>query len=492
MDGFDIFKIGVGPSSSHTMGPWRAAQLALSAYCSHEPLTQLKSIEVTFYGSLAKTGRGHGSDTAVIMGLLGFDPESTPREQLFSIPKKLEADHNMTFTSHHVSHTIVFNPTEHIRWDPQRQPLPHPNTMGFRFISTQGRVFDDSYLSLGGGFIQRAASFNIEETTRHDNQQNRLRVGLNYPTFVTPEHEQMTSATEILSACKQHALSLSQWALNLARKNKTDTSLSKLCLSWWSVMMAGIHEGCHTEGKLPGGLDVKRRAPAILKSLKGPWCPDDWKVWLKQLSHHSLSYDQATDWVSCFAMATNEVNASFGRVVTAPTNGSAGVIPAVLLYHHCFIRPVTAKDRLKFFAVAGLVGLLFKQRATLSAAAGGCQAEIGVSAAMAAAGLSELSGGDPAQVFMAAEIAMEHHLGLTCDPVRGLVQIPCIERNAMGAIKALTAAHLTRHSNAHDAKVSLDDVIATMWATAQDMRHNYKETSEGGLAVQISVNKQEC
>ena len=271
-------------------------------------------------------------------------------------------------------------------------------------------------------------------------------------------------------------------------KEKIISSLDKI----WETMLNSIYLGCQTGGELPGGLNVKRRAKLLNDSLLGDNIYSSKYEWMDLIKNQNHELDIVTNWVSCFALAVNEVNASYGKIVTAPTNGAAGVIPAVLMYYLCFKKNNGRKDIREFLLVAGEIGMLFKKGATISAAAGGCQAEIGVSSAMAAAALAHVLGGTILQVLMAAEIAMEHHLGLSCDPIMGLVQVPCIERNTMGAMKAITAAQLALKSNPSDAKVSLDDVIKTMWKTGQDMMDKYKETSEGGLAVQVSINQPEC
>jgi L-serine dehydratase len=296
----------------------------------------------------------------------------------------------------------------------------------------------------------------------------------------------------MINWCKTERKKLAEISFENELKWREEEDINSSVDKIWDVMLDSIYEGCITDGELPGGLNVKRRAPALCNQLLGGNNFSSREAWLLSLSKQSNKIEIVTNWISCFALAVNEVNASYGRIVTAPTNGASGVIPAVLLYNIIF-RNEDSKQKIRdFILVAGEIGMLFKKGATISAAAGGCQAEIGVSSAMAAGALANSMGGSIDQVLMAAEIAMEHHLGLSCDPVGGLVQIPCIERNTMGAMKALTAAQLAINSNPEDAKVSLDAVIKTMWETAQDMMSKYKETAEGGLALQISVNEPEC
>jgi L-serine dehydratase len=298
------------------------------------------------------------------------------------------------------------------------------------------------------------------------------------------------SANDLIAHCDREAMSISDVVMHNERVWRSDGEIISGLAGIREAMMSCIHRGCHTEGVLPGGLQVRRRASRMARDLIGDSCHSDSEKWQNTLKHQRHDFRRVLDWVTCFALAVNEENAAFGRVVTAPTNGAAGVIPAVLLYFECFCRPPD-DAYIPFLLTAAEIGCLFKKGATISAAMGGCQAEIGVSSAMAAAALTEGLGGSPRQATMAAEIAMEHHLGLTCDPIGGLVQIPCIERNAFGAIKAITASQIALGSDPKHARVSLDAVVRTMWETAQDMNAKYKETSEGGLA-QIPVNIIEC
>ena len=301
-----------------------------------------------------------------------------------------------------------------------------------------------------------------------------------------------TTAADLIHHCRGHGLTIPEVVRVNERTWRDDDAIRAGLRRLWDVMQDCIYRGCHADGTLPGGLEVTRRAAAMSRRLLGDAVVDDLDSWMAAIRRGTRGFPEVLRWVSCFALAVNEENAAFGRVVTAPTNGAAGVIPAVLMYHDLLLRLRATAGIEDFLLTAGEVGTLFKKGATISAAMGGCQAEIGVSSAMAAAGLCQVLGGSVGQVLMAAEIAMEHHLGLTCDPVGGLVQVPCIERNTMGAVKAITAANLALEGDPARAKVPLDAVIRTMWATAQDMSTKYKETSEGGLAVLIPVSISEC
>lgn len=353
------------------------------------------------------------------------------------------------------------------------ESLPyHPN--GIRFVARIdcGGDFARTYYSIGGGFV-------VEE----DEPAVATSVSLPYPC---------DCGDDILRHCNAGGFSIARMVFKneLAWRNAEEIRLGLLRI--WHEMLLCVYRGCHATGVLPGGLNVTRRAGTINKKLLGGAQYDNVAGWVDAVRNSGKNFQDVLKWVSCFALAVNEENATFGRVVTAPTNGAAGVIPAVLMYYFCFAGGNSDDDIVNFLLVAGELGSIFKKGATISAAMGGCQAEIGVSSAMAAAALTECSGGSPAQALMAAEIAMEHHLGLTCDPIGGLVQIPCIERNSMGAIKAITATNIALESDPALAKVPLDAVIKTMWQTAQDMNSKYKETSEGGLAASIAVNVPEC
>ena len=467
---FDMFKIGVGPSSSHTLGPWRAAQAFTYSLEKNGQLYKVKRIEVLLYGSLAKTGVGHGTDIAVQLGLSGDDPVTF---DVNSIAAKMNDIAQVKKILLAGRHEIDFNPSEDIAFL-FAESLPfHPNALTFLVELQDGEAIAETYYSIGGGFVQQ------EGETKSAN----ASVDLPFP---------INNALELLHWCRKTGMAIHEVVMENEHAWRSEAETKQGLLQIWEVMLDCIYRGCHKEGSLPGGLQVKRRAAALNKKLLLNKPYTNQKEWLAAIRSGGQQFHYILDWVSCFALAVNEENASFGRVVTAPTNGAAGVIPAVLLYYIIFCEGEAEEKVLNFLLTASEVGSIFKKGATISAAMGGCQAEIGVSSAMAAAALTEMMGGTQRQALMAAEIAMEHHLGLTCDPIKGLVQIPCIERNTMGAIKAITASQLALQSAPDFAKVSLDGVIKTMWDTALDMNSKYKETSDGGLAVHIPISLSEC
>ncbi|MDT0555058.1 L-serine ammonia-lyase [Patiriisocius hiemis] len=466
---FDMLSIGVGPSSSHTLGPWRAAKMWIERLQREERFTMVAAVSVDLYGSLSLTGKGHATDVAVLMGLLGTDPVTFPIED---IQKKVDEVKSSKTLLLNLEKPIPFVFEEAITF--HRKFLEfHPNGITFRATLRNGKKISQTYYSIGGGFVIQ------KERKRKKRQLEKFN---HFPFPVE-------SGTELLAHCTAEGIPISQLVLrnelSLRDPDRIDVKLKAI----WDVMLDSMYTGCHTEGILPGGLNVTRRAFETHTKLMGDTPYTNATEWLGAIRNTEVKFRQILKWVSCFALAVNEVNASLGRVVTAPTNGSAGVIPAVLMYYLVIENhDGNFEDIKKFLLVAGEIGSLFKKGATISAALGGCQAEIGVSSAMAAGALTELMGGTPAQALMAAEIAMEHHLGLTCDPIAGLVQIPCIERNAMGAIKAINACEMALDSDPTKAKIPLDKVIATMWETAKDMTSKYKETSEGGLAIQVNVS----
>lgn len=468
---FDIFKIGIGPSSSHTLGPWRAALRLLQDLRDQNQLQQVDSIRVLLYGSLAKTGKGHGTDIAIQLGLCGEDPVIMPTEQVNSRIADIANQQRLLLAG---THEIIFNPAEDIEFLITESLLFHSNALSFLVSLRGGSSFSQTYYSIGGGFVVKEG----ESTTREST------IDFPFP---------FSTAQELQQWCLQTGLSIPELMLENESAWRSETEAIPKILAIWETMHACIYKGCHSKGVLPGGLEVVRRASELnQKFLKGKTYSDA-AEWTQLIAEGGSNFKYILDWVSCFALAVNEENASFGRVVTAPTNGAAGVVPAVLQYCLIFGDHTDEKKAISsFLLTAAAIGIIFKKGATLSAAMGGCQAEIGVSAAMAAAGLTEVMGGTQRQVLMAAEIAMEHHLGLTCDPIGGLVQVPCIERNTMGAIKAITASQLALQSTPDLAKVSLDAVIKTMWETAQDMNHKYKETADGGLAVNVPLSLPEC
>ena len=466
---FEIIKVGIGPSSSHTMGPWNAAEMFLEEIKKFQSLQNVKEIYVEFFGSLAKTGVGHGTDIAAMLGLSG---ENFKEIDTDTIDVKIAEIKNSSQLNLGGEKVLPFVYGENLILNMEKSLDFHPNGMIFKAIFENGEILERDYYSVGGGFV----------ATKEDNsiKDNCIRT-------VYPCHK----GEDVIKYCEKLGIEKFSDLVYIneeAWRTKDETRAEALYI--WQQIKECIYKGISKEGILPGGLNVTRRAADFNKKLLGEKTYQNLEEWLQEVKSSDQNFNQITRWISCFALAVNEENASFGRIITAPTNGASGVIPAVLMYSQTFTEFNTEEDIVKFILVAGEIGTLFKKNATISAAMGGCQAEIGVSSAMAAAGLTEISGGTPAQVLMAAEIAMEHHLGLTCDPIGGLVQIPCIERNSMGAMKAITAAHIALESDPSKARVSLDQVIKSMWETALDMNHKYKETSEGGLAV--AVNVAEC
>lgn len=467
---FDIFKIGVGPSSSHTLGPWRAAQAFLNFVKTYSELQAVASVRVILYGSLAKTGIGHGTDIAVQMGLMNEDPVTCDLHMIHPRIADVKSKRRILLDG---TYEVNFNPKEDIEFLVSETLPFHPNGLTFLVTLKNGDQLAKTYYSVGGGFV-------VEE-----DQKPSESAGVQLP-FPISESE------DLLHWCRKTGLSIHEVVLENEHTWRSEKETREGILSIWRVMQDCMYRGCHTEGELPGGLQVKRRAAGLNLKLLQQANYDGYSGWVNAIKQGGKDFRYTLDWVSCFALAVNEENASFGRVVTAPTNGAAGVIPAVLQYFVLFADGGSEDKIVQFMLTAAEIGSIFKKGATISAAMGGCQAEIGVSSAMAAAALTECSGGTQRQAMMAAEIAMEHHLGMTCDPIGGLVQVPCIERNTMGAIKAITASQLALQSTPDYARVSLDSVIKTMWDTARDMNFKYKETSEGGLAVNVPLGLKEC
>lgn len=466
---FDIFKIGIGPSSSHTLGPWRAAQRFLQTLINRNILSDVISVKVLLYGSLAKTGRGHGTDIAVQLGLSGDDPVTFNVNEIDAKVNDIAAMKKIILSG---QHEVEFDPREDIEFLITETLPYHPNALTFMVSLRNGDSLAETWYSIGGGFVKKEG----EDATLGKTVQ------LPFP---------INSSEDILHWCRKTGWAVHEVVMENESAWRPEQETRQGLLNIWQVMKECTFRGCHTEGELPGGLQVKRRAAALNKRLLANSSYTDINSWFAAIRKGGTDFKYILDWVSCFALAVNEENASFGRVVTAPTNGAAGVIPAVLLYYAIFFDADDTKV-VNFLLTASEIGSIFKKGATISAAMGGCQAEIGVSSAMAAAAFTEGMGAGQRQVLMAAEIAMEHHLGLTCDPIGGLVQVPCIERNTMGAIKAITASQLALQSTPDFAKVSLDAVIKTMWNTAQDMSHKYKETADGGLAVHVPLSLPEC
>ncbi len=468
---FDMFKIGVGPSSSHTLGPWRAAQRMLQKLQDDGLLKDVIALEVLLYGSLAKTGRGHGTDVAVLLGLCNEDPETI---DVNSIQPKVDAIKEngklpiggQQFIDFDYEKNLKFLFTEFLPF--------HPNALTFLLTLKGDLHISETYYSIGGGFV-------VQE--KENKVSSKSLVELPFP---------INTADDLRHWCMKTGLHVWEVVLENETAWRPEQETRKGVLRIWQTMKDCVYRGCHSAGMLPGGLNVKRRAFDLNHTLIHHQAYFDFSSWVMAILDGGDHFKYILDWVSCFALAVNEENAAFGRVVTAPTNGAAGVIPSVLMYYVVFCDGHNEESITRFLLTASEIGSIFKKGATISAAMGGCQAEIGVSSAMAAAALTECMGGSQKQVLMAAEIAMEHHLGLTCDPIGGLVQVPCIERNTMGAIKAITASQLALQSTPDFGIVSLDKVIKTMWETAQDMNSKYKETADGGLAVNIPISLADC
>ncbi|GJL92957.1 L-serine ammonia-lyase [Hyphococcus sp.] len=451
---FDIFKIGIGPSSSHTVGPMRIGRRFLDEAKAAGALGQAARVKADLHGSLALTGVGHGTDKAVILGLMGFEPDTTDPDEAERAFEKVKAEKRIAL---HGGAEIAFDPKRDIDLRGDIVPTLHPNEMRLALFDAAGEeTFAATFYSVGGGFI---ASEKQLTAPAEDDLILGAREG----------RHPFASAAELLAICHDENLAIHEVILEnedaTRPREETNAMLDKI----WFAMRDCIERGLKTRGELPGGLKVRRRAPSLYAKL--------------QEAPLANEREQLFDWLNVYAMAVNEENAAGGRVVTAPTNGAAGIIPSVLK-HYCCVDAENIDHIRIFLLTAAGIGMLYKQRASISGAEMGCQGEVGVACSMAAGALAAVWGGTPGQVEHAAEIGMEHNLGLTCDPVGGLVQIPCIERNAIGSVKAVNAARLAlRASEEH--KVSLDQVIETMRQTGLDMSRKYKETSEGGLAVNV-------
>lgn len=450
---FDMFKIGIGPSSSHTVGPMKAGKQFVDELVDNGMLTKVTRIAVDVYGSLSLTGKGHHTDIAIIMGLSGALPETVDIDGIPTFIREVEQQQRLLLANG--SHEVDF-PREGGMVFRSENLSRHENGMRISAFSDEKMLFSKVYYSIGGGFI-------VDEA--HFGQSTLTEVSVPYP---------FNSAKEMLEHCHQTGLSLSGMVMKneLALHDKAE--IERYFADIWQSMRDCIDRGLNTEGVLPGPLRVPRRASALRRML---------------MSSDKLSSDpmNVIDWVNMFALAVNEENAAGGRVVTAPTNGACGIVPAVLAYYDHFIQSVSPDIFIRYFLAAGAVGVLYKMNASISGAEVGCQGEVGVACSMAAAGLAELLGASPEQVCVAAEIGMEHNLGLTCDPVAGQVQVPCIERNAIASVKAINAARMAMRRTS-EARVSLDKVIETMYETGKDMNAKYRETSRGGLAIKVQCD----
>ncbi|WP_442543400.1 L-serine ammonia-lyase [Arthrobacter sp. KN11-1C] len=448
----DLFSIGIGPSSSHTVGPMRAAKQFTDGLESSGQLAATVRVQAELFGSLGATGRGHGSDKAVVLGLQGQSPETVDTSTADDQVAAAALDAALRIAGHH---RVDFNWDEDVVLH-RRKSLPaHPNGMTFRALDHAGEVLRErSFYSIGGGFVVDGDASGSDKVVADSTV-------LPYP---------FTTADQLLAICAREDMSISEVMLANELVWRSEAELRGRLLQIWAVMRECVDNGCAAEGILPGGLNVRRRAPSLFKTLTADTGVSD-----------PL---RAMEWVNLFALAVNEENAAGGRIVTAPTNGAAGIVPAVLHYYTKFVRGADDDGVVRFLLAAAAVGILFKINASISGAEVGCQGEVGSACSMAAAGLCEVLGGTPEQVENAAEVGIEHNLGLTCDPVGGLVQIPCIERNAIASVKAINAARLALHGDGSH-KVSLDKAIKTMRETGADMKSKYKETSRGGLAVNV-------
>jgi L-serine dehydratase len=454
---FELFKIGIGPSSSHTVGPMVAARRFAMELENQGMLDQTSHIHIDLLGSLGATGRGHCSDTAIQLGLTGLEPDKIDPDETSDILGGIEKQSQLNLLEKHL---VGFIPREDIRFVPDEVHPFHPNAMLFCATNAQGvDLHSETFFSMGGGFV-------VSDHERENSQQ------INGDEPELPYH--YSNAEELLGFCEANDLSISDLMLaNEMARGRSETEIREKLLAIWNAMEACVERGLTVEGQLPGRLQLRRRAPSLYQMLK-----------------EESSVDQqdplaGLDWINLYALAVGEENASGGRVVTAPTNGAAGIIPGVMHYCSHTLRNADDDRLIRFLLTAAAIGSLYKENASISGADVGCQGEIGVACSMAAAALAEYLGGTAIQVANAAEIGMEHHLGLTCDPIGGLVQIPCIERNAMGAVQAVNAARMALR-RVNKQYVSLDAVIETMRSTGADMNSKYKETATGGLAVNVT------
>jgi L-serine dehydratase len=455
---FDLFKIGIGPSSSHTVGPMRAARLFAARLQHESKLAATTRVCAQLYGSLGATGKGHGSDKAVLLGLAGFEPDTIDVDAIPALLEAIRGEHRLALLG---THAIAFDEKTDLVFH-RRETLPfHANGMRFSAFDASGAtLLEKIYYSVGGGFV-------VSDEVAHDGSRQKV-IAPDTTVLAHPFH----SGAELLALAKAQGCSIAELMRRNERHWRSDADIDAGLLNIWAVMQACVVRGCRTDGTLPGGFRVKRRAADLHRQL----CSNPEAALRDPL--------QVLDWVNLYALAVNEENAAGGRVVTAPTNGAAGIVPAVLHYYARFTVGASEHGIIDFLLTAAAIGILYKENASISGAEVGCQGEVGVACSMAAGALCAVLGGTPEQVENAAEIGMEHHLGLTCDPVGGLVQIPCIERNAIASVKAINAARMAlRGDGTHH--VSLDKVIKTMRETGADMMTKYKETARGGLAVNI-------
>ncbi|MEH8032121.1 L-serine ammonia-lyase [Gallibacterium anatis] len=447
---FDMYKIGIGPSSSHTVGPMKAGKEFIDHLVQQQQLTQVTRLHIDVYGSLSMTGRGHNTDIAIILGLAGYLPDNVDIDHIPLFIDQIKKQKRFPLAL--AQHEIAFDFYQDMQFHSTFLPL-HENGMTISAYHQDECLYSNTYYSIGGGFIVDEAHFNQEQS---DEQQ------MPFP---------YKSAADLIHHCQENGLAISGIMLRnelaLHGKTELEAHLAKV----WQTMQECIQHGLHTDGLLPGPLKVPRRAAGLRRLLE---------------ANNSLSNDpmKVIDWINMYALAVNEENAAGGRVVTAPTNGACGIVPAVLAYYQKFIAPISDEVRDCYLLTTSAIGSLYKMNASISGAEVGCQGEVGVACSMAAAGLTEILGGTPEQVCMAAEIAMEHNLGLTCDPVGGQVQVPCIERNAIASVKAINASRMALRRNTQP-RVTLDKVIETMYETGKDMNAKYRETSQGGLAVKV-------
>lgn len=444
---FDIYKIGVGPSSSHTNGPMIAGFHFTQLVA--DKITEVVRVQVDLYGSLSLTGIGHHTDRATILGLLGNKPDTIKITSANEAMRRAIDSGEMQLSG---SHTIGFNYKTDMLFHEDNLPLHENGMMITAFDQDGNTIVEETYYSIGGGFIATADEL--------QNGTQAKSVEVTYP---------FSNAEEMLEQAEKNGMSLGGMILKNESAFQDADAIAEKADQIWRVMSRCMERGFETEGILDGGLNVTRRAPNLLKKLEANAAVENDPM-------------EIMDWINLFAFAVSEENAAGGQVVTSPTNGAAGVIPAVLMYYHRFIKELDTKQLKDFLAVSGAIGILYKTNASISGAEVGCQGEVGVSSSMAAAGLTALRGGSNEQICIAAEIAMEHSLGMTCDPIGGLVQVPCIERNAMGAMKAINASRMALKRNSKSL-ISLDKVIATMYQTGKDMNKKYRETSLGGLAL---------